>query len=1232
MRALGFIAIATVASERLPPGSVPSGVPSSLISRPGVVLHSVHGSVPPSASSLASRTSIEKSSSLACVRGDLELRGDFQVYKPVDLGFCERIIAHNATVILSAPLRFRSTSTSLEFSGNLTLKGAKEGFACMVVKGEFVMTEGSFLSISGCKQNSNLLWGSDDGIDDSDVASGGGIRADYFRQMGGTILISNTVGARGGGAINALGGFRLLKGNLFINDAVAWNSGGAIKTNHFHQSGGNLTISNSSAHFNVHRGIGYEELHFHNDFGEDEEMDGEASAYYINKLTRNNRHDPEKKLVGGGAIFASVMNHSGGSITIEDAHIRAVQGPGEGGAICSNQFIISGSASLSIRHSHALALREGGSGGGLRVGSFQQLGGELIMEDSLASTDQMTPSHRGRMGAFGGCIFAESLEMLRGNMTLRWCRAEGNRMSHGGAIYVQKDVLQAGGNILIEHSYAHSIDVEGAGGAFYVTKVVTQQSGSLEIRNCSAKGPSGGNGGAMKAKCLNQYDPRDMLMPVIHDLTKEYLQQQILLEDCSAETLGGGLYLGFEVKEDDVYDRHNGLMQGEKGVMTIRGCSASSGGAIYSLGAIDTYGKMLMQDCMATEGSGGCLRSEDTAFLNNATFDRCYADQSAAAMQSYGLKVVANTLRNATFRHCYSGASRSIAVFDRVRLDSVTVVGNINASDPFERQEFVVLFDALSTKLTCNTNCAIQKNFGDIVNPVRAQNGAGHDYPQIHTLICPLGYGRHDDFTSVGCERCPLGRMQMDKALNGTCQACPSEAEICEATRMRIPRGMMVHPHDLTRAWHCPNHLACPGAVLETLPGKVEDHSQFVLQTMCQSGYTALGCVKCVESYGRLDNTPLSCTECSDSSWHTLGIFAFYILKDSWLLLVAAATAPSPDGSKPWSAVLMNQLMAFALLANILMSSLLQTTCIAHFSGVVRTFVDFSDLFLSFFSPSCGGAGNLGISVDCLLRQVEGSRSLRSSQSIMTGLPLLLMLIFGAVKVEPLLALIVGLNVFLPGCMAVFGSYFVAFRFSPYPSNLEMPFMPESNSGRFTLALCIISCFAVAIAFWSIVMIKREASPVPRYVVYLTQSFKPTYCVWEMERFVRKLCLALISTMIPATVSPALKMELVSVVLITSLALHSHFLPHKVESWNHLEIGLLSLSQFLTGVTGTLMVSDIYWSNEMTSGVLILMVLIIITLLTVICATLAGLLLWNLYHEGPVSTPSKDADEELPDD
>ena len=31
----------------------------------------------------------------------------------------------------------------------------------------------------------------------------------------------------GGGAISALGGFQLLNGLLFINDAVAWNSGGA---------------------------------------------------------------------------------------------------------------------------------------------------------------------------------------------------------------------------------------------------------------------------------------------------------------------------------------------------------------------------------------------------------------------------------------------------------------------------------------------------------------------------------------------------------------------------------------------------------------------------------------------------------------------------------------------------------------------------------------------------------------------------------------------------------------------------------------------------------------------------------------------------------------------------------------------------------------------------------------------------------------------------------------------
>ena len=43
----------------------------------------------------------------------------------------------------------------------------------------------------------------------------------------------------------------------------------------------------------------------------------------------------------------------------------------------------------------------------------------------------------------------------------------------------------------------------------------------------------------MKAKCLNQYDTDGLVTSVTRDLKKEHLQQQILLEDCSAETLGG---------------------------------------------------------------------------------------------------------------------------------------------------------------------------------------------------------------------------------------------------------------------------------------------------------------------------------------------------------------------------------------------------------------------------------------------------------------------------------------------------------------------------------------------------------------------------------------------------------------------------------------------------------------------------------------------------------------------
>ena len=43
-----------------------------------------------------------------------------------------------------------------------------ESLVCALHWGEFVMTEGSFLSISGCKTNSNLLWETD-----ADLASGG---------------------------------------------------------------------------------------------------------------------------------------------------------------------------------------------------------------------------------------------------------------------------------------------------------------------------------------------------------------------------------------------------------------------------------------------------------------------------------------------------------------------------------------------------------------------------------------------------------------------------------------------------------------------------------------------------------------------------------------------------------------------------------------------------------------------------------------------------------------------------------------------------------------------------------------------------------------------------------------------------------------------------------------------------------------------------------------------------
>ena len=80
-----------------------------------------------------------------------------------------------------------------------------------------------------------------------------------------------------------------------------------------------------------------------------------------------------------------------------------------------------------------------------------------------------------------------------------------------------------------------------------------------------------------------------------------------------------------------------------------------------------------------------------------------------------------------------------------------------------------------------------------------------------------------------------------------------------------------------------------------------------------------------------------------------------------------------------------------------------------------------------------------------------------------------------------------------------------------------------------------------------------EGTTAPKYVLYLTQSYKSECCAWEIERLVRKMLLCLITTLLPVTYSPSWQMESVSLVLIASLLLHFIFKPYNVDLWNATE-------------------------------------------------------------------------------
>jgi len=126
----------------------------------------------------------------------------------------------------------------------------------------------------------------------------------------------------------------------------------------------------------------------------------------------------------------------------------------------------------------------------------------------------------------------------------------------------------------------------------------------------------------------------------------------------------------------------------------------------------------------------------------------------------------------------------------------------------------------------------------------------------------------------------------------------------------------------------------------------------------------------------------------------------------------------------------------------------------------------------------------------------------------------------------------------------------------------------------------IVGFSALSVCSWIYAVRTRSPKETRPHVAYLIQAYRPECAIWEVERLMRKVLLALVATVLPVTLSPALQMEAVTLVLIASLVAHLYFWPYEADDWNRAEIGLLIVSLTITGMTTCLIANDLHWAKS----------------------------------------------------
>ena len=521
-------------------------------------------------------------------------------------------------------------------------------------------------------------------------------------------------------------------------------------------------------------------------------------------------------------------------------------------------------------------------------------------------------------------------------------------------------------------------------------------------------------------------------------------------------------------------------------------------------------------------------------------------------------------------------------------------------------------------------------------------------------IECPLGSRtvastNNTAFLDLSCLACPIGQLHLDKDASKDCAFCPEGAEFCTPAQLRMRHGFMVldvHDPEKNATSVCPNPEACKGMS----PGR-----------MCDLGYEGAGCAQCMAGHEVSDRSVLVCVACAETLAMQVLQVAVWVGKMVLIFALAVKSVLGSSGSAKPSGVHLNQLMSFSTLSSAILSAMLQTRVARQVKDdAVGSFFQGAAVILDMGSGQAGSGAGMGLSLQCSLGYFGLQPALWKGHLAFTALATA----FAAALASSSglqVAMVVGINCFLPEFVGHFGRYLVCYRLQEN-QGLQCPQAPAFTGGFALVFGCMLLCTGGVLYAWQGLYPSEDdgqhppgspdSASQPVHVSYLTAPYRETFAKWETERLLRKSCITLLSAALPITASPALQLVSLGSVVLASLVMYALLLPYKDNRrvpkvfsegsyhpllgrsrssgssltlcrWNLAEVALLTTCMVMIFAVFALLANDLHWGQS--HLVQLLIIAFTTTLAVGICMALMFMTIRSLLHEHAAQASAKKA-------